>query len=235
MRRRGPRTTPVVAALLGVLSGDGAMAQVAASASLTSNLLYRGFSLSDGAPALALSLAYDAPAGLYAGGSAIGDDARHRGARFLGHVEYAGYAVRTPRGPTLDAGVTHANYARASDSSYHIDATEFYAGVASSAASAYLFYSPNYFSPGFRTLYADFNVTAHPARRWRLLAHLGVLTPTAGGADRRERYDARVGVAVPFRGGEVQLTWSDSRPGLDYLNGYATGRGVVAFSVTRAF
>lgn len=224
----------MVATVFNLLCG-GAFAQVTASASFTSDLVYRGFPVSDGAPAVSLNLAYDAPGGLYAGASAIGDDARRMGPRFLGHVEYAGYAFRPQWGPTLDAGVAHSNYVQFADSTDHIDFTEFYTGLATPSASAYLFYSPSYFSPGVRTLYADFNATVRPARTWRLIGHLGILTPVGGAGDHPERYDLRLGVAVPFKGGEAQLTWSDSRPDLDYPTRYVRGRGVVAFSITRAF
>ena len=66
-----------IACCLGFGAPLSAHAQVAVSATATTNLLYRGGSLTDGDPALSLALAYDGPHGFYAGGSLIVVDLWH--------------------------------------------------------------------------------------------------------------------------------------------------------------
>lgn len=223
----------LVLAPLGV--APAAWSQVAASASVTTDYLYRGVSLSDGRPALDLSLAYDDKSGFYAGGSVIGEATRHDGLQWLGHQEYAGYAVRLRPDSTLDLGVSNLHYRAYAGPTSDYDATEVYAGWATRSLSYYLHYSPNYFRPGGNALYGEVNGVVRMPRPLRLFGHVGVLTPLGGGYDGKERYDLRAGVAASFRRGEVQLAWTTAQPFQAYADPPSRGRGVVSLGLTWFF
>jgi uncharacterized protein (TIGR02001 family) len=233
-----------------------AWSQVAASATFTTNYLYRGVSLSAGQPALDLALLYDDKSGAYLGGSVIGEVTRDRGAEALGHQEYLGYALRLPAGSTLDLGVNNLQYRNYTFPYGEEDATEVYAGWVAGLLNYYVHYSPNYFRPGARAFYGEINGAARLPRPLRLFGHVGVLTPLGGGADDKARYDVRVGIAAAFKRGEVQLAWTTARPAPVYVapapsyvapaSGYVApgpvgigrasqGRGVVALGLTWFF
>ncbi len=214
-----------------------ARAQVTASATATTNYLYRGISLSDGHPALALVLAYDDQSGFYAGGSLIGDTSRRSGAQLLGYQEYLGYAARLSPVANLDIGVSDLDYR-----SYYYGHpegrernTETYAGISWGSWNYYIHYSPDYFHPGARALYGEVNGAVPLPRPLRLIGHVGVLTPLGGGGDGKERYDIRLGIAAALRHGEAQLAWSTARPAPSYLDAASDGHGVLALSLTWVF
>lgn len=232
-RRRWLEALLVVLAPLGVASN--ARSQVAASATITTNYLYRGVSLSDGRPALDLALVYDDKSGFYVGGSLIGEETRRRGFQELGHQEYAGYAHRLSPGSTLDFGVNNLHYKSYGYPAYAADATEVYVGWVRGPLNYYVHYSPDYFSRGARALYGEVNGAVRLHRPLRLFGHVGVLTPLGGGYDDKERYDVRLGVAAAFKHGEAQLAWTTARPALAYADGASQGRGVVALALTWNF
>lgn len=250
----------LILAPLGVASH--AWSQVAASATITTNYLYRGVSLSDGQPALDLALLYDDKGGAYIGGSLIGEVTRSRGVQWLGHQEYLGYALRLPAGPTLDLGVNNLYYQSYSYPHGDEDAFEVYAGWVTGLLNYYVHFSPNYFRPGARALYGEVNGAVRLPRPLRLFGHVGALTPLGGGYDNKERYDVRVGIAASFKRGEIQLAWTTARPAPIYVpppayfapapgyvapdSGYVAsppvpvapasqGRGVVALGLTLFF
>lgn len=208
---------------------------MAASATFTTNYLYRGVSLSDGEPALDVALVYDDKSGFYGGGSLIGEVTRREGARGLGSQEYLGYALRLSPDSTLDLGVSNLHYRSYGYPTGAKDATEVYAGWVAGPLNYYLHYSPNYFYPGARVLYGEVNGAVRLPRPWRLFGHVGVLTPLGGGLDNKERYDVRAGIAVAFRHGEAQLAWSTALPTLNYVDPPSGGRGVVALGLTWSF
>lgn len=211
-------------------------AQVGVSASVTSDYLYRGVSLSNGRPALSVTIAYDHPSGVYAGGSVIGETTATLGPRILGYAENIGYARRAKSGVTWDIGVSHTGFTEYYDKGYPLNDTELYSGVRVGDISYYVYYSPHYYGEGVHTLYIDVSATHRIARRWRLFGHVGVLTPLAGpGGPNRlgEQFDLRAGVAAEFKGGELQLAWTVVRPDADYLVGPAQKRDVL--SVGAAF
>lgn len=238
-----PSSIVVVAAAccLGFGAPLPANAQIALSATATTNLLYRGGSLTDGDPALSLSLAYDGPHGFYAGGSLIGEADPRRGPQVLGHVEYLGYAVRPARGPTFDFGVSNANYAQDIDYSasryvpYRIDATEFHVGAIFKNFSYFAYFSPNYFDPTVRSIYNELNGVVRPGGGWRVLGHVGVLNQLSGYSVRKPHYDISASVMRPFKGGEGRLTWTTTFLPTDYPASYARGRGLVALDLTVFF
>jgi uncharacterized protein (TIGR02001 family) len=191
-----------------------AKAQVAVSASATTDYRYRGVAVGDARPAVSLDLSYDDSGGAYAGGSLIAGDAPGVGPRVLGALASLGYARRAAGGFTLDAGLSHASFFSYGYGAATSESTEAYAGLIRGPIRAYVYYSPHYFAPGVKTLYFSLDATARPARRLRLFGHVGVLDPlsVSAGGDRQASYDARAGVAADFRGGEVQLAWITRGP-----------------------
>jgi uncharacterized protein (TIGR02001 family) len=213
-----------------------ARAQVAATATVATNYLYRGASLSDGEPALDFAVAYDDKSGFYGGASLIGEATRHQGAEFLGHLEYLGYAYRLKDGSTLDLGANNLNYRTFGQRSLDDeDATEVYAGWVRGPLNYYLHYSPNYFEPGSRMLYGEVNGGIRLPNPFRLFGHAGVLTPLGGSRDNKEHYDVRAGVEMRFRHGAAQLAWTTAQPTRTYLAAPAQGRGVVALALSWFF
>lgn len=208
---------------------------MAVSATIATNYLYRGVSLSGGQPALDVALLYDHKSGVYVGGSLIGEVTRHNGPEGLGHQEYLGYAYRLKPDSTLDFGVNNLQYRNYVYPAGEYDTTEVYAGWVNGLLNYYLHYSPNYFRPGAHALYGEINGAVRLPRPWRLFGHAGVLTPLGGGYDGKERYDVRAGIAVAFKHGEAQLSWATARPPLAYVDRTAQGRGVVAFGLTWDF
>ncbi|MDQ2861009.1 MAG: TorF family putative porin [Pseudomonadota bacterium] len=217
---------------------SAANAQVSASASLTSDYQYRGVSLSDGKPTLSLDIAYDHASGLYAGGSAIAEDTATAGVEMLGHVEYAGYSRRVNSADTWDVGITNQNISKYYDQRYVLNYAQVYTGLSTAHFSYYVYYSPNYFGTGYRTVYADVSAAFRPARRWRVFGHAGVLA--AFGATGRpqsayQQYDFRAGVAAQFKGGEVRIIWTTVRPGTDYLAGQLQSHPTLTLGATAFF
>jgi len=218
-----------------------AVAQLAFSATATTDLLYRGGSVTDGDPALSLTANYDSRWGGYAGGSVIGELDSRRGPQVLGLVEYAGYAVQPSRGPTWDFGVSNANYKQDEDyeveryEPYRIDATEFHIGAIFRNFSYSTYFSPNYFNPTINALYNEVNGVVRPGRGWRLLAHVGVLNQLSGYSQRKPHYDLGASVVRPFKRGEARLNWTTTFLPADYPATYARGRGRVALDVTLFF
>jgi uncharacterized protein (TIGR02001 family) len=221
--------------------GSPAHAQLAGSAAVMSDYVYRGGSLTDGDPAVSVSLAYDGPHGLYAGGSAIGDWDSRRGPQVLGLIEYFGYAVRPRRGPTWDFGVTNANYRQNPNEEaqrygpYHIDATEFHVGMIFRNFSYFAYVSPNYFDPTVTAIYNELNTTIRPGRGWRIVGHVGVLNQLSGDSVRKPHYDISAGLVRPFKGGEARLTWTTTFVATDYPATYARGRGLALVDLTLFF
>jgi hypothetical protein len=232
---RTPRAFGAGAAAACLLATAGARAQIGVSATASTDELYRGISLSNGDPALAVALAYDGPGGAYAGGSLIGQPFGPRSPRLIGHLEYAGCAVRPQGGPTWDLGVGNVNYDPGAASPRRIDAAEVYLGLIARNFTYYTSYSPNYFHPAARTLYNEINLVARPASGWRLLGHAGVLGSLAGPGDHKPRYDLSAGVVRALKGGETRLAWTTTEPELRYQTPYVQGRGTVSFSVSLFF
>jgi uncharacterized protein (TIGR02001 family) len=223
-------------ALVSVLgAAPAARSQAAASATLVSNYLYRGLALSDGQPALDLTVAYDDASGVYAGASAIGDMTRRQGPKGLGELGYVGYAVRPGTGPTVDLGVQVLNYRTYGAYPADRDAVEAFAGVTAGHLNAYLHYSPDYLNSGARTLYGEANGAARLARRWRLIGHVGVLAPVGGANLFPARFDVSAAIAWALKRGDLRLAWTTTRPNQNHGAPYAQGRGVLALGVTWPF
>ena len=212
------------------------MAQIVVSATVASNYQYRGVTLSDGKPALSLNIAYDRGGG-YVGASLIGAETEFAGVQGLGHVEYLGYARRLKSGSTWDVGVTNTYLTNYYYHKYKYDFFEIYAGLRGKHLNYYLYYSPNYYSDGVRTLYAQVTGTVHLARPWRLFGRAGALTSLGGGGYGvfREQYDVGVGLAADLKAAEVELTVTTRGPDVVYLADHPQSRHAIVFSATHFF
>ncbi|MEO8812201.1 MAG: TorF family putative porin [Caulobacteraceae bacterium] len=223
---------------LALICAAPSRAQIAASASIVSNDIYRGISLSDGQPALTVNLAWDDRSGAYAGIGATGEVPAGYGPRLLGHTEYAGFARRAGVRATWDVGVSHAEIVAYYDRPYRYSETEVYAGVRARDLSLYIYWSPHYYRPGVHALYLDLSASRRLAPRLRLFGHVGLLSPSGGPGDadaRRAQVDLRAGVAAEFTGGELDLTASAARPGEDYLGGSTRMRNALTLGASFFF
>ena len=224
--------------LLVTAGGQSASAQVSAGAAFTSDYQYRGISLSDGRPALSLSISYDHRSGVYAGGAVVGGTTPRNGLQVLGVEAYLGYARRFRSADTLDIGVSHRSARQFYYSVYTISDTEIYAGLHKGHFSYYLYYSPRYYGSRNQTLYADVAGSLRPAPRWRVFGHIGVLTPLQAPARPGaylERYDFKIGLAREFRGGEVQLAWTPTLPDRNYRLGRSQEHDALVFTASHGF
>lgn len=231
----------LAACCVGVFACGPVLAQVTGSATLTTNDLYRGGSLTDGDPALNIAIAYDGPGDFYAGGSLIGEADSRRGPQILGHVEYAGFAVRPRRGPSWDFGISNANYKQGVNLKagrtvpYRIDATELHIGLIFRNFSYFTYFSPNYFDPTVNSIYNEFNGVVRVGYGWRVLGHVGVLNQLSGESLRKPHYDIGATLVRPFKGGEARLAWTTTFLPTDYPESYARGAGLVALDLTLFF
>lgn len=231
------RALLVAAFLASPLLSLPARAQIAVSATATSNYQYRGVTLSDGKPALSLNIAYDPAAGAYVGAALIGAKTEFAGVQGLGHVEYLGYAGRLRSGSIWDIGITNTHMTNYYHQKYKYDIAEIYAGIRGRKLNYYLYYSPNYYRAGVNTLYAQISGSVRIARPWRLFGNAGALTSLGGGGYGifREQYDLGVGVAADLKVAEVQLAVTTRGPDVVYLADHPQSRHAIVFSVTHYF
>ena len=211
---------PLLLATLVLSVADSAAAQVRVSAELASEARFRGRSVSDNQPVAGLDLSYDATSGVYAGIAGDLVATAHNGVQPLTLREYAGWARRLDNGPTIDLGLTHANYTEYYGPRRAAHYSEIYAGVSVRRVTGRLSYSPSYFGREVRTLYGEVDSAVQPARNWRLSAHAGVLA-RVGGAPlpptyRPMQYDWRLGLTRAVRGFQIELAWSGAGPDAAY-------------------
>ena len=236
-----PATNPrwLGAAVAGAMAclGPPARAEVAAALAADSDYRLRGLSLSDGRPSLSASLSYDHPSGLYAGLTGIAVDTRRSGVRPLGYAAYLGYARRLDSGLSWEVGVANRRVSVYRDHHRAADYTEIYGGLTRGDVSARLYFSPEYLGEGGRTLYAELDGAYHPAPRWRLFGHAGVLTVLRSPHDYagRARYDLRLGAAREFGHGEVRAAWTTTSPASAYPTGYGRGRDAIVVGAALFF
>lgn len=185
------------------------------SAEINTDERFRGRSVSQERPTANLDLSYDGPAGLYAGLAGAGVASAHDGPQFLSVREYAGFARRLSGGPTLDLGLTHAHYSEYYGGRDGTEYTEAYVGLIARRATARLYYSPSYFSGHDKSLYGEIETAIHPAPKWRVSAHAGVLTRLQGDSPagvQPTQFDWRLGLTRAVRSFEVELAWSGAGP-----------------------
>ena len=228
----------VQAGLLVGVPAHGALAQVGFNASIMSDFRYRGFTLSDGRPAIDLSVSYDHPSGAYFAISGIGAATAHDGAQLLGYQAYLGYARRTKSGASLDIGVNHTRISEFAWPRERLEYSEIYAGVSWKDVSAHVYYSPNYLGDHWSAVYLDLSGTVRLDPNWRLFGHFGVLEPVAGRSGwetPNTQYDLRAGLAVRRDPVELQLAWSRFGPDADYPPGQSQGHNAVVALLSYSF
>jgi uncharacterized protein (TIGR02001 family) len=194
------------AALTAAACAVPASAQVAVEGALLSDYRVRGYSVSGGDPAAALSLSYDDASGVYLGATAIGGF--HGGAPELsGFQADAGYALRLGPGVSLDAGLSRSVYYYYASDSRRLAYTEAYLGLAVPHVSARVSYSPGGYRSAGSTLYAEIDGGIEPAADWVLSAHAGAFRYLGARPNllQRERYDWRIGAARKFGASALHL------------------------------
>jgi len=220
-----------------VLLASPACAEVGATVTLASQDRFRGYSVSDGYPAATLSLSYDDAAGPYVEGSVMiagnPSDGIER-SRFEGN---AGYAVRLKSGPTLDAGIVHAEYTGYRIYGRQAVFTEIYAGLIAGHVSAHVHYSPNYFQRGVTTFYADVDGSASLAPRLRLSAHYGMLFQIDGNHEPAGAHipDWRIGAATDVKGFTFEAALASGSDKRGFYGVVRNGGAALLFSATAAF
>ena len=220
------------------LAAAPARAEVGLSASLSSDIRYRGLSFTDGRAGLRLTATYDHPSGVYAGLSALGSATGHDGVQVLGYQANLGYAGRTARGASWDVGVSNFDVTTHTYNRYRNQYAEAYAGFSSRNVSAHVYYSPNYFGGRVDTVYVDLSGTLRPSETWSLIGHVGsftLLNPLPGFAGRKTRYDLKLGVAAKLKSSEVQLAWTSLPQGTNYPPGQPQKRNALVLSATYFF
>lgn len=195
----------------------------------------RGYSVTDGDPAVTGAVSYDHQSGIYANGLVVlaRDDSFVGVSGFEANI---GYAARISRSASVETGVVRTEYARRPGQPLSRRYTEIYAGIAVRGFAARAYYSPDYFTKDRATLYVELqgNVALRP--KWNLGLHVGALTylkdPPPYTA--RSRYDWRATVSRELGAFEVYAGLSGRGPGGDY---YARnkGRAVASFGAAVSF
>jgi uncharacterized protein (TIGR02001 family) len=215
--------------LPGLMAASPAAAQLAGSVGIDSDYRIRGYSLTDGHPALSAQMTYDDPSGVYASVSALTELSRDT--RFLGMTAAAGYAKRLNRHVTIDGGVLRSQIRAAAPGGLGFDYTEIYAGAYVGPVRGVVYYSPEYRTGSQSTLYGELETGFEPLRKWRLSGHVGFLTYLTASTFYRAgdtHRDWRLSVARQL--GKVELHASLSQGNPDNYYGYRPHRKA-AFTV----
>jgi uncharacterized protein (TIGR02001 family) len=235
VRSRGPllrwgRALAVLAVGLALLSPG--YAQLGATATADTDYRYRGVSLSDSQPSLRLTLNYDAAERWYVGASAAG--ARLTGGdSYTQLLGYAGWSMPAFAETSLELGLDGSHFAGISG----YDFAEAYAGLLGERWSARLYFAPNYYGRGVKTLYAELNTYLALDPRSRLFAHFGVLYPISGavGDADRTRGDLSLGAALVLHAWDLHLAWVAATRGGPYPAVYSGHPTALVAGVSVAF
>jgi uncharacterized protein (TIGR02001 family) len=186
-----------------------AAAQVSGAASIQSDYIWQGLSLSAGHPVASASLAYDDKSGLYAGVTGVLTDTRNSGLQPLGYILDAGFAGRTQGGTAYDAGAIDAQAFVYFDNRLSFNYAGLFAGLGRDDFGVHVFFYPSYPLTRRPAVYVDLSASRRLDARWRLFAHLGVdawIDPDAY-QTLHARLDARAGVARRLGDVDLQLMW----------------------------
>lgn len=222
-----------------LLAAGLARADVSGTVAVLSDDRYRGVSLTDGRSALQASVAFEHPAGPYAGAllSNVRLDADIVGTRAL---LYGGFSHKFAGDVVWDLGaVTHRLPHPDRQPGY--DYTEWYAGAGDGTTSAHLFNSTDYYGVGARSWYFEASRSMVLGGRYRASAHLGYLvigrSPYGAyfGVDgSRLDYKAAIGADVSELLLELSLVGTNRSPAQCPLeNGHC--RATVVLSVSHRF
>lgn len=220
-----------------VLPAAPARAEIGATLTVASQERFRGYSVSDGYPATTLSLSYDDAAGPYAEGSVMIAGNPSDGIERTRFEANAGYALRLRNGPTLDAGIVHAEYTGYRIYGEQAVFTEVYAGVITDHLSVHAHYSPNYFQHGISTLYGDVEGTTELAPHLRLAGHYGMLFQLDGKHEQAgtTTEDWRIGLSTDVKRLNFGLALASGSDKRSFYGVVRKGGTALLFSVTVAF
>lgn len=230
----------LLAVLTGVLSwawSTASSAQVGTTLSLYNDVRFRGYSLSEGRPALFVDLSYDGRSGFYAsvsGSASLG--ARDR-PRPLAVELTAGYTKRISPGLTLDIGIDHTDYARRSSIGPGKSYTAAYAGLSYKFLSSRVSLSPHYFGAGVMTAYGELNANVSPARLWGIDGHVGLLVSLhrgRGSDDAGSEHDWRVGITRSLGRVSLRAVWTGGGPSDDYYRDRVRSKNKLVFGLIYA-
>jgi len=234
--RRAPATRLLVAVALIPLASP-ARAEIGASFTIASQDRFRGYSVSDGYPAATLSLSYDDARGPYFEASVMAAGTGSEGIKRYRFEENAGYALRIAGGPTIDAGIVHADY-----SGYRIYGrravyTEVYAGLVMGHVSTHLHYAPNYYQWGVAALYGDIDGSLDLTPHLRAIGHVGLLRQTDGSHEPAGRltHDWSIGTVRDFGPLSVQASLVSGSNKRSFYGAAKHGGTALIFAVTAAF
>lgn len=229
------RLVTLIAPLLGAAAPAGA--DVGGTLSVQTDARERGMSYSEEKPSAQFSLAWDGNAGWYGGAQLahVRFDAQRRGARLQA---YGGRVVELAPGLDAEAGVIAQVFENVSN----YDFQEGYVGLLGERWNLRLYYSPNYYGGGQRSLYGEFNLRWPVAAGMGLMAHVGALrgygvTPVYAQAHGSTRVDLRAGVSWQLgERAELQLVWVAASRGGPYAWGITSvHRRTALLGVTTTF
>jgi len=200
-------------AMAGTMLPLAAIAQVDASVAIDSDYRFRGVSLSESNPSLRLTVNDDISSSWYVGASATRVEPA-RGDRYAQLLGYAGWVSPVIDGRQLEFGISDSRFT--GNSGY--DFAEPYAGLLAEHWAARLYYAPDYFGRGVRTLYGELNGHLRLGVSSRLFGHVGLLLPLDGaeGPADRSRRDLRLGAGVVWRNLDLQIAWVAATRGGPY-------------------
>lgn len=234
LRARGTRL--LIASAL-AFSASAAHAEIGASLTVASQDRFRGYSVSDGYPATTLSISYDDAGGAYFEASVMGAGSFSHGVHRFRFEENGGYALRLAGGPTIDAGIVHADYS--GYRIYHKKAvyTELYVGLIAGKLSAHLHYAPDYFQRGVTTLYADVDGSVPLTPHLRATGHLGVLRQLKGVREQAGRltHDWSIGAVADVGHFSFQLTLASGANKRSFYGDADHGGTALILAATAAF
>lgn len=234
-------STTTVRGLLTFLAGvasfcfsTASSAEVGATLSVYSDVRFRGYSLSDGRPAVFVDLSYDDPKGFYAAVSGSASLTGQGQIRPLALELNAGYTKRTTSGLTLDMGIDHSDYARPSSVGPGTSYTAAYAGLSYKFLSSRIYLSPHYFGGGATTAYSELNANFSPARLWSIDGHVGLLVPLngmRGSEGSRSEYDWRIGATRSIGRVSLRAAWTAGGPRDDDYLDLAHSKNALVFGL----
>jgi uncharacterized protein (TIGR02001 family) len=196
-----------------------AAAQFSGSLSVRSDDRFRGHSLSQGRPTIALDLSYDHPSGFYANILLRSMLAHRSGPELLSVEENIGFAREIHPNLSIDVGAINLDYTKYYNGIRRAHYQEYYAGIITRRFSAHIHYSPRYFGLPAETLYGDVDGAIPLTEKWRLTGHVGVMRQVGGatlGLTGRTHYDYRIGAAVRCGPIDLLVEWTGGGPGHDY-------------------
>lgn len=196
---------------------------MAAKLSLESDYQVRGYSVSQGRPVGVVDLSYDFPSGLYVNGTALGTLPDSDNPGLLGTIGDLGYARRLNGLVSIDGGILRTDYRGVGSGGYHFGYTEVYAGLASRHLSAHLYYSPDYYRAGQKTLYGEVDGNIGLLANIRLNGHIGLLAwvdrPASLAPPPSNQYDWRIGASRQFGAIDIHAAVTGGGPSPQFYDG----------------